>query len=113
MNLGQAVAVCLYELSRGALDLPAAPPRAPKPAKAADTEQITRLLLDVLGKSGYVNPVTSFEIKGPFDRHGHYHAVLEVIVNGHSANTDDFHSSCTSIKGAIEKALKEGMTAPK
>jgi tRNA/rRNA methyltransferase len=59
MNLGQAVAVCLYELSRGTLDPPAAPPRAPKPAKAADTEQITRLLLDVLGKSGYVNPVTS------------------------------------------------------
>jgi TrmH family RNA methyltransferase len=59
MNLGQAVAVCLYELSRGALDAPSAPPRAPQPAKAADTEQITRLLLDVLGKSGYVNPVTA------------------------------------------------------
>jgi tRNA/rRNA methyltransferase len=59
MNLGQAVAVCLYELSRGALDPPAAAPRTPKPAKAADTEQITRLLLDVLGKSGYVNPVTA------------------------------------------------------
>lgn len=59
MNLGQAVAVCLYELSRGALDAPAAPPRAPKRAIAADTEQITRLLLDVLGQSGYVNPVTA------------------------------------------------------
>ena len=59
MNLGQAVAVCLYELSRGTLDSPSAPPRAPKPVMAADTEQITRLLLDVLGKSGYVNPVTA------------------------------------------------------
>ena len=59
MNLGQAVAVCLYELSRGTLDPPPAPPRAPKPAKAADTEQITRLLLDGLEKSGYVNPVTA------------------------------------------------------
>jgi len=59
MNLGQAVAVCLYELSRGALDPPAAPTRAPKPAKAADTEQITRLLLEALAKSGYVNPVTA------------------------------------------------------
>jgi TrmH family RNA methyltransferase len=59
MNLGQAVAVCLYELSRGALDPPAAPPRTPKPAKAADTEQITRLLLDALEKSGYVNPLTA------------------------------------------------------
>src|SRR5689334_4872502 len=59
MNLGQAVAVCLYELSRGALDPPPAPPRAPKLAKAADTEQITRLLLDALEKSGYTNPVTA------------------------------------------------------
>jgi len=59
MNLGQAVAVCLYELSRGTLDPPSKPQRAPKPAIAADTEQITRLLLDVLGKSGYVNPVTA------------------------------------------------------
>jgi len=65
MNLGQAVAVCLYELSRGALDPPGAPPRAPKPALAADAEQITRLLLEALEKSGYVNPVTaaSTEIK--------------------------------------------------
>jgi tRNA/rRNA methyltransferase len=59
MNLGQAVAVCLYELSRHELDPPAAPPRARKPASAADTEQITRLLLDVLGRSGYINPVTA------------------------------------------------------
>jgi tRNA/rRNA methyltransferase len=59
MNLGQAVAVCLYELSRHELDPPAARARAPKPALAADTEQITRLLLDVLGRSGYINPVTS------------------------------------------------------
>jgi TrmH family RNA methyltransferase len=59
MNLGQAVAVCLYELSRGTLDPPSKPPRAPKPAIASETEQITRLLLDVLGKSGYVNPVTA------------------------------------------------------
>src|SRR5215471_14102151 len=65
MNLGQAVAVCLYELSRGALDPPGVPPRAPKPALAADAEQITRLLLEALEKSGYVNPVTaaSTEIK--------------------------------------------------
>jgi len=59
MNLGQAVAVCLYELSRHALETPAAPARARKPATAADTEQITRLLLDVLARSGYINPVTA------------------------------------------------------
>jgi len=58
MNLGQAVAVCLYELSRYELDPLAAPARTPKPASAGDTEQITRLLLEVLGRSGYINPVT-------------------------------------------------------
>jgi TrmH family RNA methyltransferase len=59
MNLGQAVAVCLYELSRHELDPPAVPARARKAASAADTEQITRLLLDVLGRSGYINPITA------------------------------------------------------
>ncbi len=59
MNLGQAVAVCLYELSRHELDPPAAPARTPKPASAGDTEQITRLLLEVLERSGYINPVTA------------------------------------------------------
>jgi len=59
MNLGQAVAVCLYELSRGSLDRAPKPGRAPKPATAGETEQVTNLLLDVLRRSGYVNPVTS------------------------------------------------------
>jgi tRNA/rRNA methyltransferase len=59
MNLGQAVAVCLYELSRGALDPAAIPARALKPVAAADTEQITRLLIEVLERSGYINPVTA------------------------------------------------------
>jgi len=59
MNLGQAVAVCLYELSRNELDQPAGPARALKPAKTADIEQITRLLLEVLEASGYINPVTA------------------------------------------------------
>jgi tRNA/rRNA methyltransferase len=59
MNLGQAVAVCLYELSRGDLDSAPHPARTPQPASAAETEQATRLLLEVLRRSGYVNPVTS------------------------------------------------------
>lgn len=52
MNLGQAVAVCLYELARD--------PRAvPKPDKhtvatAADLERITSVLLDALRSSGYL-----------------------------------------------------------
>jgi tRNA/rRNA methyltransferase len=58
MNLGQAVAVCLYELVRN--------PRAPgvlragkKPARAADVEQCTRMLLEVLTESGYLNTITA------------------------------------------------------
>lgn len=57
MNLGQAVAVCLWELVRK----PAAGrmrPEAAKPATAAENEQITLRLLDVLRRSGYVNPLT-------------------------------------------------------
>jgi TrmH family RNA methyltransferase len=52
MNLGQAVAVCLYELARAAH-------AAPKPEKqiaatAADLERLTALLLDALRSSGYL-----------------------------------------------------------
>jgi TrmH family RNA methyltransferase len=58
MNLGQAVAICLYELRR---DAEAAAQRFPpaEMATAEDYERITVLLLDVLGRSGYVNPTTS------------------------------------------------------
>jgi tRNA/rRNA methyltransferase len=54
MNLGQAVAVCLYELARN----PAAVRRAPEPKQAAtagDLERLTALFLDILRKSGYVH----------------------------------------------------------
>ena len=57
MNLGQAVAVCLYELVR--LDPPSrltdkteADPSAP--AAAADLERMTALLLDAMVASGYL-----------------------------------------------------------
>jgi tRNA/rRNA methyltransferase len=57
MNLGQAVAVCLYELNRGAAQTPR---RARKDAiEGADAEQLTRMLLDVLERSGYTNRITS------------------------------------------------------
>ncbi len=59
MNLGQAVAVCLYELSRGELEPAGKPAHARKPATAAEAEQITNLLVEALKKSGYVNPLTS------------------------------------------------------
>lgn len=52
MNLGQAVAVCLYELARD----PEAVVKAEKhaPATAADLERLTVLLLDALRSSGYL-----------------------------------------------------------
>jgi tRNA/rRNA methyltransferase len=51
MNLGQAVAVCLYEISRDLTRLPAAE-RLPS-ASAADLERLTASLHDALRVSGY------------------------------------------------------------
>ncbi len=56
MNLGQSVAVCLYELARGTSSPPAEP--ALEPATAGQTEQITEALLEALRISGYVKPGT-------------------------------------------------------
>src|SRR6266566_5730666 len=54
MNLGQAVAVCLYELARN----PQAAPHSEKPiaVTASDLERLTSLLLDALHASGYLKP---------------------------------------------------------
>jgi len=53
MNLGQAVAVCMYELARSSGPLPAA---EEAPAKAADLELITTTLIESLQLSGYLKP---------------------------------------------------------
>jgi TrmH family RNA methyltransferase len=49
MNLGQAAAVCLYELVRET----AMPPEAAELAAAADVERLTGLMEEVLDESGY------------------------------------------------------------
>jgi TrmH family RNA methyltransferase len=57
MNLGQAVAVCLYEISRN----PAAAkfePEAKRAANAETNERLTELLEGVLARSGYVHSRT-------------------------------------------------------
>jgi len=61
MNLGQAVAVCLYEWSRGLADPGAAALRAKKDDSipGTDAEQMTKMLLEVLEQSGYTNRITS------------------------------------------------------
>jgi tRNA/rRNA methyltransferase len=58
MNLGQAVALCLYEMVRDSKAAVARPERIRR-AGAADNEQLTSMLLDVLVRSGYVNPRTA------------------------------------------------------
>ena len=60
MNLGQAVAVCLYELVRDAKQAtPAKNEKIEKPAPAGEVERISRLLLEALQRSGYVNPIAA------------------------------------------------------
>jgi tRNA/rRNA methyltransferase len=54
MNLGQSVAVCLYELTRSGFESSVEiPPLHQAPATAQDRERLTQLLLDVLHTSGY------------------------------------------------------------
>jgi len=59
MNLGQAVAVCLYELARD--PQASVKPEKHAPAIAADLERLTALLLDALRASGYLklHPIAS------------------------------------------------------
>jgi TrmH family RNA methyltransferase len=52
MNLGQAVAVCLYEVVRDGKA--AANPEKPKLAAAGEVERITGILLEALHDSGYL-----------------------------------------------------------
>ena len=59
MNLGQAVAVCLYELVRGQKRTPSntAPLKKAKASASSDEiERLTQVLLEVLRDSGFVNP---------------------------------------------------------
>lgn len=70
MNLGQAVAVCLYELVRKDAGHAGARRQAAKAEKieiapAADVERITMLLLDAMRESGFLNrrPITDVEAR--------------------------------------------------
>ena len=58
MNMGQAVAVCLYEWSRGRA-AGAVPAMRDEAIAGSDAEQMTTMLLDVLEQSGYTNRITS------------------------------------------------------
>jgi TrmH family RNA methyltransferase len=54
MNLGQAVALCLYELSRESKT--AGLPEKHEPATADEVERLAAVLLDALRTSGYLKP---------------------------------------------------------
>jgi TrmH family RNA methyltransferase len=58
VNLGQAVAICLYELARDAKAARPAKKQAPpeSPATSGEVERITAGLLDALRACGYVQP---------------------------------------------------------
>ena len=58
MNLGQAVALCLYELARDPKAADAKPEKIRR-ATAGDVEQVTSMLWEALERSGYVNPTTA------------------------------------------------------
>jgi tRNA/rRNA methyltransferase len=57
MNLGQSVAVCLYELIRDSRVAVREPARL-RAAASVELERVTELLIGMLGCSGYVNPRT-------------------------------------------------------
>jgi len=54
MHLGQAVAVCLYEIIRNPVAVKIAP-EAKRPADAAHLERVTDFLETILDRSGYVH----------------------------------------------------------
>lgn len=55
MNLGQAVAVCVYEYSRGGIPEPRR--HRAYAIEGADTEQMVKMLMDVLDESGYTDRI--------------------------------------------------------
>jgi TrmH family RNA methyltransferase len=63
MNLGQAVAVCLYEITRDTKTASARKEKPEKRAPAGEVERISTVLLEALHRSGYVkaNAVASTE----------------------------------------------------
>jgi TrmH family RNA methyltransferase len=58
MNLGQSVALCLYELIRSST-AETTVPGAVALAAAEQTNRFTEMLLDILRESGYLNPRTA------------------------------------------------------
>jgi len=58
MNLGQAVAVCLYELIRDSRTAALKKEKIDSLATSGEIERISTALLEALHVSGYVNPLS-------------------------------------------------------
>jgi tRNA/rRNA methyltransferase len=59
MNLGQAVAVCMYEFIRSGSEGKSAAAETltpPTPAQAGEVERLTQMSLETLQQSGYISP---------------------------------------------------------
>lgn len=67
MNLGQAVAVCLYELIRSD-EAAAKEPARLRPAQAGDVDRIATLLAEALHASGYIKDLTAESSEGKIRR---------------------------------------------
>ena len=68
MNLGQAVAICLYELIRDRDSRAMPEPEKGSPASSAEVERITETLLTALRASGYPKLNTSDSFEGAVRR---------------------------------------------
>jgi TrmH family RNA methyltransferase len=79
MNLGQAVALCLYELSRDPKAVTARPEKS-RAATAGEIGQIAARLLEALRKSGYVNPTTAASTEEKIRR-----LVMRLEITSHDA----------------------------
>jgi TrmH family RNA methyltransferase len=83
MNLGQAVAVCLYELARDAWPAPKLGKHVP--AAGADLERLTMLLMDAMRSSGYLKTQTLSAKAGPATEEKIRRLVRRLHLSSHDA----------------------------
>ncbi len=112
MNLGQSVAVCLYELTRSGFESSVEVPRQQEaPATAEDRERLTQLLLEVLRVSGYAHR---------FPANSREPVVRQLVLQLAAASTqapDSYrsgmtHSQAMTVMGILRRVLRQASSAP-
>jgi tRNA/rRNA methyltransferase len=93
MNLGQAVAVCVYELTREAAPLTTIPAQQQEAATAEERERLTAILMESLAASGYLekHPQTTL------------HEQVRRMVTRLQFNTRDAHSLLGMLRQSLWK----------